>query len=153
MRHLYAGWETQARSCVALLRMQAAETPEDPRLVELVGELSVKDPDFRAWWAARHVDSKHFGTKTLRHPKAGDITLDWDTFGCAADPDRHLIIWTAEPDTQSHQALRFLASWTAEPPAAGRRHNHMTFDELPTTREIELTTTGRISGHSSSRPV
>jgi hypothetical protein len=29
MRNLYADWETQARTCVALLRMEAAETPED----------------------------------------------------------------------------------------------------------------------------
>jgi len=115
IRNLYADWETVARMCVALLRMEAAQTPEDPRLAALVGELSVHDPDFREWWAARHVASQRFGTKTLRHPIAGDITLDWDSFSCATDPEQQLIVWTAEPDTPSHQALHFLASWAADP--------------------------------------
>jgi transcription regulator MmyB-like protein len=80
MRDLYHDWETIARMCVAFLRMEAAENPEDPRLATLVGELSMKDPQFRQWWAARHVASNRFGTKTLHHPVAGEINLDWDTF-------------------------------------------------------------------------
>ena len=44
MRNLYTDWEDVARTNVAFLRMEAADNPDDPRLSELVEELSVRDP-------------------------------------------------------------------------------------------------------------
>ncbi|MEW1723103.1 helix-turn-helix transcriptional regulator [Streptomyces sp. NPDC093109] len=114
MRTLYRDWETVARTCTAQLRMEAAKYPDDPRLTALVGELSVQDPHFRQWWAAHHVTSLSVGTKLLRHPVAGDLSLDWDTLTASTDPDQQLIIWTAEVGTATHDGLRILASWAAE---------------------------------------
>ncbi|MFJ8021505.1 helix-turn-helix domain-containing protein [Streptomyces sp. NPDC096311] len=115
MRTLYPDWETIARTCVAQLRMEAAKCPGDPRLAALVGELSVVDDHFRQWWAAHHVAALRVGTKTLRHPLAGDLTLDWDSLTCTTDPEQQLVVWTAEPGSTSHEGLRFLASWAADP--------------------------------------
>ncbi len=114
-RELYLDWRTIARSCVAQLRAEAAKCPGDPELTALVGELSVADADFRQWWAGRQMPGLRLGTKRLRHPVAGDLTLDWDSLTCAADPAQQLVIMTAEPGTPSHDGMRFLASWTAEP--------------------------------------
>ena len=114
VRALYSDWETVARTCVAQLRMEAAKYPDDPRLTALVGELSVQDPHFRRWWAAHHVATLSVGTKVFHHPVAGDLTLDWDTLTASTDPDQQLVIWTAEPGTPSHDALRILASWAAD---------------------------------------
>lgn len=114
MRTLYQDWESVARMAVAQLRMEAAKWPEDPRLAGLVGELSVQDPQFAQWWAARGVASLSNGTKTLVHPTAGELVLDWDTFAEADDVDQQLIVWTAAPDSPTHDALRFLASWADE---------------------------------------
>lgn len=105
-------WESLARDCVAFLQMEAARNPADQRLTALVGELSVQDPDFRQWWAAHHVAHRAFGTKTIRHPIAGELTLDWESLTSAADSDQQLVLWTAEPGTPSHEGLRFLAAWT-----------------------------------------
>ncbi|MEV4419868.1 helix-turn-helix transcriptional regulator [Patulibacter sp. NPDC049589] len=119
---LFPDWQSVGRMCVASLRLEAAQFPDDPRLASLVGELSMKNADFREWWAARHVQSAATGTKTFRHPVAGDMALDWQTLACPADPEQHLTIYSAEPGTPAHQALRFLASWAAEhveAPAAG----------------------------------
>ncbi|MFD7119922.1 helix-turn-helix domain-containing protein [Streptomyces sp. NPDC059922] len=118
MRTLYSDWETVARTCAAQLRMEAAKYPDDPRLAALVGELSVQDPQFRQWWAAHHVATLSVGTKTLHHPVAGDLTLDWDTLTASTDPDQQLVIWTAEAGTPSHDGLRILASWAADHPRA-----------------------------------
>ncbi|MEV6699525.1 helix-turn-helix domain-containing protein [Streptomyces sp. NPDC051453] len=116
----YVNWESLAKMCVAFLRMDAARSSDDPRLSALVGELSVKDPRFRQWWAGHDVARRTSGVKKLRHPLVGDLTLDWQTFACADDPDQQLIVWTAEPDTPNDEALGFLASWAAtrepEPP-------------------------------------
>jgi transcriptional regulator with XRE-family HTH domain len=111
---LFPDWETVGRRCVASLRLEAVQFPDDPKLAQLVGELSLKHSDFREWWAARIVQSADTGTKTFRHPVAGDIPLDWQTLACPADPEQHLTVYSAEPGTPAHQALRFLSSWAAE---------------------------------------
>jgi transcriptional regulator with XRE-family HTH domain len=116
VRNLYADWEEAARTCVAFLRMEAAHYPDDPRLAALVGELSVQDPDFRGWWAAHHVATTSYGTKAFHHPLVGDLTLDCDTWVCPDDQGQRLLVMTAEPGTPSYEALRILASWTAEFP-------------------------------------
>lgn len=113
MRTLYKDWESVAKTAVAQLRMEAAKYPDDPRLTSLVGELSVTDAQFAQWWAARNVASLAAGTKTLVHPTAGGLALDWDTLAEAGDADQQLVVWTAAPDSPTHEALRFLASWTA----------------------------------------
>ncbi|BDH05876.1 MULTISPECIES: helix-turn-helix domain-containing protein [Streptomyces] len=112
VRNLFDDWETTARTCVAFLRMEAAQSPTDSRLAGLVGELSVQDADFRRWWASHDVASKASGTKLLHHPVAGDLTLDWEMLASTADPDQQLMVMTAAPGTPSHQALSFLTSWT-----------------------------------------
>jgi transcription regulator MmyB-like protein len=72
------------------------------------------------------------GTKTLRHPVAGELTLDWSTLTDAADPDQQLIALTATPGTSSHDGLRLLASWAAEPRRPdGRRATHSTTPAAP----------------------
>jgi transcriptional regulator with XRE-family HTH domain len=112
-RDLYDDWEAVARTCVALLRRQAADNPTDPRLAALVGEMSVVSSQFRKWWAARHVSHPDFGTKTIRHPELGELTLDWDAFSYTGDPNQQLVLWSAEPGSSSHDKLRILSSWTA----------------------------------------
>jgi len=110
---LYADWEAMARIGVAILRMQAADNPDDPRLAALVGELSILSPQFRRWWADRHVARPEFGTKTIRHPELGDLTLDWDAFLYAGDPDQQLVLWSAQEGTSSFIKLRDLSSRNA----------------------------------------
>ena len=75
--------------------------------------MSVVSPQFRQWWAARHVTHPEFGTKTIRHPELGGLTLDWDAFAYTGDPDQQLVLWSAEPGSSSYDKLRILSSWTA----------------------------------------
>ncbi|MDX8148827.1 helix-turn-helix domain-containing protein [Lentzea sp. BCCO 10_0061] len=120
MRTLYPDWADVARKAVTNLHMDAALHPDDPRLAELVIELSTQDADFREWWRGQHVEAKGQGTKRFHHPLVGELTLDWDTLICDTAPDQHVIVLTAQPGTPSHDALRILASWAGEHvPAAG----------------------------------
>ena len=114
---MYVDWAYAARACVAQLRMEAAHDPRDARLMALVGELSVQDPDFRRWWGDHRVAVRTAGTKALRHPIAGLLDLDWSTLTDAADPDQQLIALTAAPGSPAHDGLRLLASWAATPSA------------------------------------
>ncbi|MFD7436893.1 helix-turn-helix domain-containing protein [Streptomyces sp. NPDC059861] len=70
VRNLFDDWESTARTCVAFLRMEAAQSPTDSRLAALAGEVSVRDADFRQWWASHDVANKTSGTKLLHHPVA-----------------------------------------------------------------------------------
>lgn len=75
IRALYPNWEWVAQTTLAQLRMEAVRDPKDPRLAELVGELSLQDPDFRRWWGCpprrrpelRHEDAGPSGGRPA-HP-------------------------------------------------------------------------------------
>jgi transcriptional regulator with XRE-family HTH domain len=117
-RELYDDWEGKAHDVVACLQMDAGRHPDDPKLAALIGELSVKSPEFRRWWAAHDVRGRGPCAKEMHHPVVGRISLSNETMVLPADPDQQLVTYAAEPGSPSEQALRLLASWTAEPPAS-----------------------------------
>ncbi|MFV0432444.1 MAG: helix-turn-helix domain-containing protein [Leucobacter sp.] len=120
MRALYADWETVAQTAVAQLRMEAAKYPDDPRLMSLVGELSVQDPQFAEWWGGRSVKSLTTGTKTLNHQEVGELVLDWDTLVEAHDAEQQLVVWTAPPESPTAERLRMLGSLAATSKTTGQ---------------------------------
>ncbi|MFC8826038.1 helix-turn-helix domain-containing protein [Streptomyces sp. NPDC057137] len=107
-RALYADWPRAARECVAVLRMEAGRDPADRALAALIGELSVRDADFRTWWASHQVRGPRQLTKTYHHPVVGTLTLDVQQFSVGTQPDQQLVAYTAPPGSSSHEALRFL---------------------------------------------
>ncbi|MET8579731.1 helix-turn-helix transcriptional regulator [Streptomyces collinus] len=110
-RELFVDWEQKAIDIVCALRMDAGCFPDDPRLSALVGELSVKSEEFRRLWATHDVKEKSHGVKRLHHPLVGDLSLRFETFRVAGDPDQGLITYHAEPQSASAESLRLLASW------------------------------------------
>ncbi|MET7755930.1 helix-turn-helix transcriptional regulator [Streptomyces sp. NPDC005389] len=111
-RDLYRDWECKATEVVSVLRLYAGCYPEDPALLALVGELSIRSEEFRSLWAAHTVADKGHGTKVLRHPLVGEMTLTYESMQVAGgDPDLVLITYQAEPGSASADALRLLAQW------------------------------------------
>ncbi|MEU2115485.1 helix-turn-helix transcriptional regulator [Streptomyces sp. NPDC016459] len=111
-RDLYVDWECKAVEVVSVLRLYAGCYPDDPLLLALVGELSVRSEEFRSLWAAHTVTDKGHGTKRLRHPLVGELTLSYESLKVAGDdPDLVLVTYHAEPGTASADALRLLAQW------------------------------------------
>ncbi|MGW4461611.1 helix-turn-helix transcriptional regulator [Micromonospora sp. NPDC004704] len=119
-RDLYVDWDEAARGTVAALHLYAGRHPHDPRLAELVGELSVRDRDFRRWWAAHDVLRHSHGSKRYRHPLVGELTLAYEALTPSGDDEQILGVYTAEAGSASEEALRLLASWTSEPAAPTR---------------------------------
>ncbi|MEV0412104.1 helix-turn-helix transcriptional regulator [Streptomyces sp. NPDC050448] len=114
---LYADWECRACEVVSNLRMYAGQHPEDEQLSALVGELSVKNEEFRRLWAAHTVaDNKTHGVKRLRHPLVGELDLAFETLALPDDSAQFLVTFHAAAGSPSADALRLLASWSA--PAA-----------------------------------
>ncbi|MGX5208009.1 helix-turn-helix domain-containing protein [Streptomyces violaceus] len=116
IRVLYRDWEAMARLALSHLRMDSRRNPDDSRLTALVEELSALDPQFRLWWTSHDVAVRAGGTRLLRHPVVGDLALERSTFMCAEDPEQQLVVWTAEPGSPTHEALRSLASMIERAP-------------------------------------
>ncbi len=109
----FPDWDTSADITVALLRTEAGRDPFDKGLTDLIGELCTRSADFRTRWAQHNVRLHHSGAKTFHHPAVGGLTLDYESMDLQADPGLNLTVYTAAPDTPSHDALRLLASWAA----------------------------------------
>jgi transcriptional regulator with XRE-family HTH domain len=124
VRGRYVDWAPMARTCVGYFRAAVAEGTEEPRLLELIGDLSLRDRDFRTWWAAQTVNYQSFGTKTLDDPALGQFPLDWQVLRPAGDDRQIVLVMTAPVGSRSREVLRVLASRPApalpgRTPAAG----------------------------------
>jgi transcriptional regulator with XRE-family HTH domain len=77
-RELYDDIEGRQAAAAAALRAFAGPNVDDPELTELVGELSVKSPDFRRLWSRHDVKPIHGAMPPIRmrHPQLGPIELN-----------------------------------------------------------------------------
>jgi transcriptional regulator with XRE-family HTH domain len=124
-RSLQADWRHAARDAVAVLRMEAGQHPDDPDLIALVGELSIRDEDFRTWWTSHPVHGLGHVTRTFQHPLVGTLTLDIHQLSIG--PDLLLVAYTALRDSPSRETLRLLLQSSAgrtDDDAAQRGDHH-----------------------------
>ena len=77
-------------------------------LIALVGELSIRDADFRTWWTSHPVHGLGPVPRTFQHPVAGTLTLDVHQLSVGTNPDLILAAYTAQPGSRSREALRVL---------------------------------------------
>jgi transcriptional regulator with XRE-family HTH domain len=110
-RTLFVDWDEQARVCVENLRL---EHGGDAR--ELVTELAERSPQFRGWWEEHGVYQRTHGTKRLRHPVVGEVSVQYETLTMPGDRDQTLFVYTTEPGTRSREAMNLLASWATPAP-------------------------------------
>lgn len=111
----HGDWERITESSVAALRALTGPDVDDPRLEELVGELSVRSERFRVLWARHDVKPKRSGRTRIENPRVGPIDLGYEKLPIA-DADRMtLVLYHAEPGSRSAQALMLLASDAAGP--------------------------------------
>ncbi|GAB2913425.1 helix-turn-helix transcriptional regulator [Streptomyces mayteni] len=114
LRELYGDWKSKARDAVADLRVTASRYPDDPQLTELIGELTVKSPEFASLWNAHPVRACAHHQRAYRHPLVGRMVLGDETMRLPDDEGQRLAIFTAEPGSPSEAALRLLADLVAE---------------------------------------
>lgn len=112
-------WERIAAETVAVLRLEAGRHPQDRQLADLVGELTLKAPEFAGWWNDHRVLRRTHGTKTYHHPLVGDLTFAYESFEAPGDTDQTLCVYNVEPGSDTARSLRLLADWTTADPAAG----------------------------------
>jgi transcriptional regulator with XRE-family HTH domain len=114
VRDMYGDWERVTESTVAGLRALVGPDVDDPRLTELVGELSVRSERFRQLWARHDVRPKRGGRTEIDHPQVGKLELGYEKLMIPNTNCQTLVIYHAEPGSRSAQGLALLASSVAE---------------------------------------
>jgi transcription regulator MmyB-like protein len=100
-------------SAVASLRVRVGPDVDDPRLNELVGELSVRSERFCQLWARHDVHSKRSGAARIDQPLVGPLELSSEKLPLPDTDRQTLVVYHAAPGSASALALALLAT----PPA------------------------------------
>ncbi len=107
-RDLYTDWKRKARAVVGNLRIAVGLHPEDPELAALIGELSMKSPEFVALWADHRVAPCDAAFYDLHHPLVGAVTVTQQTLAILRSPEQSLIVVTTAAGSSSEAALTIL---------------------------------------------
>jgi transcriptional regulator with XRE-family HTH domain len=118
---MYGDWEAVTESAVASLRALVGPDVDDPRLAELVGELSVRSERFRQLWARHDVRPKRSGTTRIDHPQLGELELSYEKLPLPETDGQILVVYHAAPGSRTAQALTLLATQTAAAAEEPRR--------------------------------
>jgi transcriptional regulator with XRE-family HTH domain len=109
-RALYPDWEHVTARHVAAFRNSVGTDTDDPRFVELVGELSLHSERFRQLWARQDVLIRQATPIALRHPQVGELTVYCEKLAISGAPGQTLVIYHTEPDTSSAEKFTLLAT-------------------------------------------
>jgi transcriptional regulator with XRE-family HTH domain len=93
VRAAQADWQSVARFVVAAFRADAARAGAAKNVEALVEELSRLSPEFAAMWRDNDVRTHGDGLKTLHHPIAGPLTMEYSAFAVDGRPDLSLVIY------------------------------------------------------------
>lgn len=100
-------WAKAAVSFVAALRTTIGDDTDNPRFVELVGELALSSQRFRTLWARHDVRNLDGGTTTVHHPTVGELRLHRDKLPI---DDVILVVYYPDKDSDSDEKLQLLAA-------------------------------------------
>jgi transcriptional regulator with XRE-family HTH domain len=108
-RDLYPDWDAVAAEAVESLRGSVVQHLDDPRLVTLVGELSLRSPEFATLWARHGVRTKAAGTKRIAVPGHGTVTVGWEALEISSAPGQVIVTYHAEVGSPSAVLLAALS--------------------------------------------
>ncbi len=112
-RDLYADWDQATEGMIAALRISIGTDIEDPRIAQLIGELSLSSDTFRRLWARHDVRALAGGAVRLNHPDVGPMELWREKLPIGDSGGQVLAIYHAEPGSESARSLALLGSLAA----------------------------------------
>ena len=111
-RDLYPDWDQAIGGMVASFRASLG-TDNDARTAQLVGELSLASEDFRRLWARHDVKALAGAPTRMRHPQVGMLELRREKLPIGDSGGQLLVIYHAEPGSESARSLGLLGSLAA----------------------------------------
>lgn len=117
-RALYPDWDQATTGLIASFRASIGTDVDDPRIAQLVGELSLGSEHFRRLWARHDVRGLGGGAARLDHPRLGMLELSREKLPVGDSGGQLLVIYHAEPGSATAAALRALLDEEPEDVAA-----------------------------------
>ncbi|MCM4082677.1 helix-turn-helix domain-containing protein [Paractinoplanes hotanensis] len=121
---LYPEWQTVTECFVANLRQAVGTDTDDPRFIELTGELSLASARFRQLWARHEVRGQRGTPIRLLHPQVGELTLNRERLSIAGAESLMLVVLHPDEGSSDAEKLALLAS--AGLPSDGLRRSSET---------------------------
>ncbi|GAA4706861.1 helix-turn-helix transcriptional regulator [Nocardioides conyzicola] len=117
-RDLHPDWERTAPRLVAGFRNRIGDRVDDPRVVQLVGELSLGSEEFRRGWA-RH-DVKPIVSRSIRmnHPQVGELELALSKLAIEGTDGQMLVVYHAVPGSEAADKLALLSALVVDTASA-----------------------------------
>ncbi|MEW2545280.1 helix-turn-helix transcriptional regulator [Streptomyces sp. NPDC047002] len=113
---MFPEWERTTAGLVAGFRNAVGTDADDPRVIGLVGELSVASARFRTLWARHDAGNRRTSaTLTFAHPQLGPVTLGREKLLVNGTDGIMLVIYHPEPGSESADKLALLASASLKP--------------------------------------
>jgi transcriptional regulator with XRE-family HTH domain len=106
---LHPDWDRAAANLVASFRASIGTDNDDPRVAQLVGELSLASEPFRKLWARHDVRALAGAAVRMRHPEVGPLDLRLEKLPIGDSGGQLLVVYHAAPGSESATALARLA--------------------------------------------
>ncbi|MEO3930597.1 helix-turn-helix transcriptional regulator [Micromonosporaceae bacterium B7E4] len=125
---LFPDWERAAAGLVAGFREAVGTNTDDPRFIELVGELSLVSPLFRQLWARHDVRPRAGAAVPFNHPHVGELRLNREKLLISETDGIMLVVYHPDPGTDDADKLALLSSAMLTPaiphtPTASSKHD------------------------------
>lgn len=91
-QELYTDWKRKARAVVGNLRITVGKHLQDSLLAELIGELTMKSPEFVALWGDHRVAPCDAASYELHQPVVGTVIVTQQTLSIARSPEQVLTV-------------------------------------------------------------
>ncbi|MEU0804232.1 helix-turn-helix transcriptional regulator [Streptomyces sp. NPDC005970] len=112
---LHLDWDGTTECYIASLRRAVGVETDDRRFIELVGELSLASPRFRALWNRHDVRAQRGGPIRFDHPQIGELRLSRERLEISGTDGPHLVLYHARLGSADADKLVLLASSTLTP--------------------------------------
>ena len=119
-RSVYTDWDRTTARLVAGFRASVGNTSDDPRVVTLVGELSLASERFRHLWGRHDVQTREGHPERLHHPEVGELTLRRSKLAVTGAPGQTLVAYHAEPGSSDADKVALLAFLVPRRPDPGQ---------------------------------
>ncbi len=107
---LQPGWKDVTECLIANLRQSVGTDIDNPRFVELVGELSLSSPLFGQLWARHEVRGQRGTLMRFNHPQVGDMVLNRERLSIGGAEGLMLVVYHADAGSADADKLSLLAS-------------------------------------------
>ncbi|MFB7598841.1 helix-turn-helix domain-containing protein [Streptomyces sp. NPDC056160] len=116
-QELYPDWPEATQGLVAGFRESVGTDTDDPRFIELVGELSLASPRFRQLWGRHDVRVRKGAATHIDHPQVGDLRLNREKLGISGTDGQMLVVYHPDAGSDSADKLALLAAAALAPAA------------------------------------